>query len=137
MAVKVKYEDGKIRTEYNNCFEVEYTFNSLLDDIEYSKEGSYYYYKGYNALTMYFYSCDYEYYLHFDLENRIVKVYSEDNSKHIYDYWNREIIIDSIHKKLIDADYNMIIDTILNYMDDFNRWYDSTYRGVEVSDNGL
>ena len=112
MIKELKYVNGDLLTNHNNCFEMTFTIDQAIENR----------YDDYN--TMYFYSIDYCYHIHYIIElGKVSVIYSGNNDilRKALDYYYDEYTIKDLQHRLDDCmDYDKNIRDILTLMDDFS-----------------
>lgn len=115
MPNELKYLNGELHTSKDNCFELSYTIDQIVV------------YGDNNIHTLYFYSNDIGYHIHYHIElGKVEAIYCGDNVIHekaINYYWN-DYTIRNLQRDLDNCmDYDENIRYILSLMDDFSNMF--------------
>lgn len=109
MSESLSYVNGELITKYNNCYEVCFTLEQNTEN---------------NDPTMFFYSYDYGYYIHYSIDSNFIEIIEPDAEtqplkQHLDYYWDYDLIR-TLQIYTENHTYDEIIHTILACMDSFS-----------------
>lgn len=109
MSECLTYVNGELITKYNNCYEVCFTLEQNTEN---------------NDPTMFFYSYDYGYNIHYAIDTNFIEVIEPEVEnqllkQHLDSYWDYDLIR-TLQIYTENHSYDEIIHTILACMDSFN-----------------